>query len=946
MLSTLLLTLAPAAPPPVTGRDLVAVQAGTIHVVEDGRVIEGGGTILIRDGKIVGVGRDVDIPDDARVVDYGPSAVIIPGLVAADSGFGGRSPSPRTASPGLAAIDQVDTHGNYASTLAAGVTTAYVPPARGRLIAGHGAVVKLGGTPGKTRVLDESAAIHGSISADARSTPGYWEPPVPASVDEGLGLAQPQLPRTTMGAMIALRELLALAADPTGSEEYGPYTGSELAELIEAGEFWRMRGESENEIRALLEFFGENNLPLVLTGAGRGGALAGRIAKQEVPVIVYASVRHNAPVLDRGKSEDANWPDLALASKLAAAGVRVAVVPQRDYPLGDLRFYAKLAQRGGMSSETALSSITLDAARVLGVDKRVGSLAAGKDADLVVLSGAPLASTSGVLATWIDGEIAWKAHENNAVVLEVEHLYVGGDEMLSPGEILLADGKIVEVGRRVSHPNGCTVVRGVAAMPGMIDTMGHLGLEGSSKVPATRHQFSRMVEPGDFADRRVAQAGVTTVLMTPRGIGGSGTPAMAYKPAGTDLESMVIADPAVMHLQWTSSDRLKSGAQVRSVLQKAVEYKGKWDEYHVAIAKWVPPPPEPPKEAEADEDEADEDAEEEAENGDEEKSKKKKKKKKNDEDPPIPVTGVWLTESASVGEGSDCARMRLQLLDEEGTLEGYLRCDAISETLVQLDGTRAEHAVELTGLGSKGDVTISAKTEKGKLLGTVKIEGVELTFEAEQTSKEYVVAKRGERRKGDAPERVKSPKGMPKSPGLSPDLEPFRAALEGRKAIVVRVQRDDEILDCVAAFEAVGIAPILYGANDAWKVADEIVGRVRGVLLDHRVIYSDSRMGTEQRNRYAELANAGIPVAFHSSAEEGAAELPLIAAYAVSQGMSPAGAVNALTQGAARMMAIDDRVGSLKAGLDADVLLLDGDPMDLGTSVLRVWVGGREVRLH
>jgi hypothetical protein len=287
----------------------------------------------------------------------------------------------------------------------------------------------------------------------------------------------------------------------------------------------------------------------------------------------------------------------------------------------------------------------------------------------------------------------------------------------------------------------------------------------------------------------------------------------------------------------------------------------------------------------------------------------------------------------------------MQLLDTDGALEGLLRCDLISETLVELEGKRDAHDIELSGLGSRGDLTISAKTEKGKLLGKVSSGGLELEFEAEQTSKEYPVARRTERRK-EKTEKAQEPKGMPKPPGENPDLEPLRAALGGTVSIVVQVDRDDEILDCVAAFETYGIKPVLFGANDAWKVADKIVGRVKGIMLDHRVIYSDSRMGTKKRNRYAELANAGIPVAFHSSAEEGAAELPLVAAYAVSQGMSPAGAIHALTQGAAEMMSIGDRVGSLRAGLEADVLLLDGDPLDLSTSVVRVWVNGREIRLN
>jgi imidazolonepropionase-like amidohydrolase len=60
--------------------------------------------------------------------------------------------------------------------------------------------------------------------------------------------------------------------------------------------------------------------------------------------------------------------------------------------------------------------------------------------------------------------------------------------------------------------------------------------------------------------------------------------------------------------------------------------------------------------------------------------------------------------------------------------------------------------------------------------------------------------------------------------------------------------------------------------------------------------------------------------------------------------MSAEAALRALTSDAARMFAIDDRVGVLAPGLDADVALLDGSPLDLSTRVERVWVAGEEVR--
>ena len=74
--------------------------------------------------------------------------------------------------------------------------------------------------------------------------------------------------------------------------------------------------------------------------------------------------------------------------------------------------------------------------------------------------------------------------------------------------------------------------------------------------------------------------------------------------------------------------------------------------------------------------------------------------------------------------------------------------------------------------------------------------------------------------------------------------------------MIVGVDRADEVVACVSAFEAAGIEPVLYGANEAWKVADEIRGKVAGVLLSQRVVQTEPKTGIQKRNRYAELAEA------------------------------------------------------------------------------------------
>ena len=921
------------------GRGFVAVQAGTIHLVEGDRVLDGGATILIKDGRIQAIGKNVDVPADAQIVDYGPDAVVIPGLVAADSTVTNVRPTGRTAQPGLRAIDGFDFYAEYAYLLTGGVTTAYVPAARSRLLGGQGAMVKLFGDDFARRTLATAAVLQGAIDVSARNAPGYWDPPIPATVDNDMGFRAAELPRTTMGAVVALNELLELAHTGDTGSVYGPHAGKELAALLEAHLPWRIVANTAPEIRALLDFAAGKDIKLVIDGGAEAGDVANELSAAGVAVVFELPFSPSNSGQDYGKSEDDRWPDFTVPATLVAAGAKVAISARSAR---DLLFAAGAASKGGLSPAAALRAITLTPAELLGVADRVGSLQVGKDADFVVLNGPPLSGQAGVLATWSDGRKAWQAHESNAVVLEVEELHVGDGEVLRPGQILLLDGRIAEVGERVAHPRGTTVIRGKAAMPGMIDSLGHLGLEGSRRVVGPEYALSQIVAPGDDVDRRVAAAGITTVGMSPRGTGGNGTPIMAYKPAGRDLETQVIEDPAALRLRWTDSNRQDSGKAVTALLEKAVEYRKSWIEYEAAIAAWTPPPPEPAAEEKADEkkddkeaakDEGDEAAK------DEKKDDKKKGKKKDKELEPNPVTGVWSAEDAGLK-----MRIHLEAGEGSGAVTGNVRCAGASEDLVDLDGfwDREGLALNLAGLGSRGWISMVLTLKDEKLTGTLSVEGGEIAVTAERTSKEFVVVERPERRAG-APEPGE-PKGKPKEPRRDARLEPLRRALEGKTAVLVEVEREDEILDCVAAFAAVEIRPVLLGAEDAHLVADEIAGRVAGVLLSQAMLRGEPKKGTNYRAPWSDIQNAGIPVAFHSDAEEGAVDLPLMAAYAVANGMSPVGALRALTSDAAKMLSIDSRVGRLARGLDADVLLLDGTPLAPGTSVLRAWVNGVEVR--
>ena len=929
----------PLEPDLARGVGVVALKAGEIHLVDGGRVVTDG-TILVRDGKILAVGDDIAVPPHACIVDYGADAVIVPGLVSAYSSYALGSASPRTASPGTRAIDSFDPYRELVQTVRGGVTSAYITPSESRLIAGVGALVKVAGDDPAKRVLNAEASIHGAIDEAARNTSGYWEPPVPATVDGGPLTSVRQLPKTTMGAIVGLNELVGAARGGADvSDLYGTETIEDLRALLDAGVTWRLSAVEEHEISALLDFAAQNEVQLVIDKALHAADLADEIAAGGHTVVFRVPYQPNGRSRDYGKDENAAWPRFDVPAALNRAGVRFAIAGSSP---ADLLFLAGIATRGGLDPAAALRAITLTPAEICGASDRVGSIRPGKDADFCVLNSAPFTGYASVLATWIDGCQAWSptAISSRATVVEVDELHLGDGEVLRPGQVLLSEGRIVEVGPRVSHPVGAQVVRGHAAMPGIIDAFGHLGLEGSSKVPSTDFQLRSLLAPADEVDRRVAKRGITTVVMAPRGPSGSGAPIMAYKPAGSDPEHQLVGDPVALRVTWKSGNRLASGKGVRGLLAKGAEYRQKWLDYEKAMSEWTPPAPEPPKDDDEDDEEEEDDDEKESDE-DDDKKKKKKKKKGEEELEPDPITGAW---AAELEDGSLKMRLHFEAGTGSGDVVGNLRCAAVSETLVEVEGrwNRDDNQLELMGLGSSAWIRVEAKVEEQKLVGKAMAGSTELEFTAERTSKEYVVAGRSERRKEEA-EKAKPPKGMPKKPRIDSKLEPLKRAIEGEVAIVVDVDREDEILECVEAFESYGIHPVLYGAQDAHLVADQIVGRVRGILLPPRVRAYEAKKGAEFRTPYGEIQNAGIPIAFYSGAEEGAIDLPLRAAYAVANGMSPGGALRALTSDAAAMMAIDHRVGRLESGLDGDLLLLDGPPLAPGTSVVRTWVNGEEV---
>ena len=168
----------------------------------------------------------------------------------------------------------------------------------------------------------------------------------------------------------------------------------------------------------------------------------------------------------------------------------------------------------------------------------------------------------------------------------------------------------------------------------------------------------------------------------------------------------------------------------------------------------------------------------------------------------------------------------------------------------------------------------------------------------------------------------------------------------GEVPLVVEVHRAAEIrnlLEKTENFERLRL--VIAGGTEAASLADELAER--GVP----VIVWPAPLGAVKKDEYrehdldlaGELDRAGVEVLIGSGGGPHARELRFLAALAVGHGLDPEAALHAITLGPARAFDVAGNVGSLEQGMDADVLLFDGDPLDTTSNLQAVISGGRVV---
>ncbi len=382
----------------------VAIVGGTVYPVS-GPKIESG-TVLIRDGRIAAVGPagSVTVPSGARVIDA-RGQWVTPGFINAATTLGlseagspqfsgGYNDASARGSNGITAGFDAWRGINPASTLfgparSEGVTTVVVAP-NGGMVAGRIGVIDLVQASTAGEMLRRgNVAMLGNFgspgSGNAASRAEFWAD-WRALLDDAKAYAQ----RRAQYESGATREFAAPRAD---LEALVPVATGQLPLALAV--------DRASDILEALSFAKENGLKLWLLGAAEGWVVAKEIAAANVPVMVGAM--NNIPV-----SFDALSSAQENAALLRAAGVTVVLIgngpgDNESFNVRNIRQEAGNAVAYGMSWDDALRAITLAPAQVLGVADRIGTLEAGKDANVAIWSGDPFEFSSTTAAVFIRG---------------------------------------------------------------------------------------------------------------------------------------------------------------------------------------------------------------------------------------------------------------------------------------------------------------------------------------------------------------------------------------------------------------------------------------------------------------------------------------------------------------------------------------------------------------
>ena len=386
-----------------TVRAQIAVKGETVWTMA-GEAIQNG-VVLVNNGKIeaVGAASQIKIPNNYRVIN---AKVVTPGLIDAHSvvGLAGYLNQPHDQmqiegsspmQPELRAIDSYNTEEKLVEWIRQfGVTTIHTGHGPGALISGQTMIAKTFGKTVEAVTLVPVAMIAATLGDSAIAGGGRS----PGTRAKQAAMLRAEL----LKAFEAVRRQDAEKdkKDADKSKSVGDLRSDIMQKVLRREIPLLITAHRAQDIMTALRIAKEFNIRIVLDGASEAFVVIDEIKASGFPVIIH-------PTMYRAGGETESL-SMETASKLKAAGITVALqsgfegyVPKTRVVL----FEAGIAAANGLSMRDALATVTIDAAKILGLDKRIGSIETGKDADLAMYDGDPFEYTTHCTGTMINGQI-------------------------------------------------------------------------------------------------------------------------------------------------------------------------------------------------------------------------------------------------------------------------------------------------------------------------------------------------------------------------------------------------------------------------------------------------------------------------------------------------------------------------------------------------------------
>ncbi len=564
----------------------VLVRNATVLTVTHGTLANT--DVLVRNGKIATIGKDLEAPKGVAVIDA-TGLFLMPGIIDTHSHFaieGNVNEFSLSVVPEVRVRDVVDGEDVQIYRAAAGgVTTARLLHGSANVIGGQDAVIKMKyGKPARELILkDASRGVKFALGENVKRTDGRFP-------NTRLGVEAVLIRAFTEAREYQRRWEEYHKAKAAGKPVIEPRRDLRLEALVDV-----LKGDLKvhchcyraDEILMLMRVadqfgFKVKSLQHVLEGykiapeiAAHGASCSPFSDWWAYKLEAYDAIPFNAALLNE-------------------AGVSVCLKSDSNELMRHLyQEAAKVVKYGGMSEDEALATITLNGAKQLGLEQRIGSIDVGKDGDLVLFNGHPLNSYSRPEITLVEGEIYFQrcakptpdslasvapakplndfkpiAHSTSGrYVLARATIHPVSGPVIPDGTVVIENGKLASVtpGNGIPSRSGDTVVdaRGLHVYPGMIDAATVLGLTEIGSARETQDS----AEGGDFQpDLHASTAinpdselipvtranGVLTVVTRPTGAMVAGQSAL-INLAGWVPREMTVVDPLALHVEFPST---------------------------------------------------------------------------------------------------------------------------------------------------------------------------------------------------------------------------------------------------------------------------------------------------------------------------------------------------------------------------------------------------------